>query len=59
MSFITDMIKDLILFLVVVCTIATIVGRKYAEKYPDEAKRVPIQAGKAVAGWLFKLFKGR
>jgi hypothetical protein len=58
-TFINDVFHNLILFLIIGIAIATIVGMKYADKYPDDAKRLPVRAGQTIAGWLFKLFKGR
>lgn len=59
MTFVTDIFHNLILLLIVAFAIATIVGQKYAEKYPDDAKRLPVRAGQTIASWLFKLFRGR
>ena len=53
------LINELILLLVVGFAIATVVGIKYAEKHPGEAARMQVRAGQTIAGWLFKLFKGR
>lgn len=57
MTFINDVINNFILLLIVAIVVATIVGQKFAEKYPGDAKRLQIRAGQSLAGWLKKWFK--
>lgn len=57
MEFVSDMFGRLVILAGVGFAFAVLVMQKYAERHPQDAKRLQVKAGKAAGAWARKRLK--